>query len=124
MKKINQATVEQYISHFPTGTQKLLRQLRGAIIKAAPKAEEGFSYGMPAYKLGSPLVYFAGFKNHVGFYAVPSGIAAFKKELENYKTSKGTIQFPLDKPIPVSLVGKIVKFRVAENMQKLAAKKK
>ncbi len=115
--------VDQYILHFPPTTQKLLQQLRKLIRKAAPKAKEVISYGMPAYKLNGMLVYFAGYKKHIGFYAVPSGIAAFKKELENYKTSKGTIQFPLDKPLPLVLVSKIVKFRIKENKEKAELKK-
>lgn len=112
------STVDEYISWFPETTQVRLEQIRATIKKTAPGVEEGISYGMPAYKLNGILVYFAGYKNHIGFYAVPSGIKAFKKELSIYKGGKGSVQFPLDKPLPVSLITKIVKFRVAENLQK------
>ena len=112
-------TVDQYIAGFNGETQKRLEQLRQAIKKAAPAAEEMISYMMPAYKyLGRPLVYFAGYKNHIGFYATPTGHEAFKKELSVYKQGKGSVQFPLDKPLPLSLVTKIVKFRVKQQVEK------
>lgn len=116
-------TVEAYIETFPEETQAVLHKLRAAIQKAAPGAEEFISYQMPAYKLNGPLVYFAAYKNHVGFYATPSGHSEFEKELSIYKQGKGSVQFPLDKPLPWALVSKIVKFRVTENMRKINLKK-
>lgn len=125
MKKA--ATVEEYISQFSASTQKALKQMRSLIKKSAPAAEESISYGMPAYKLqGRPLVYFAGYENHIGFYATPTGHAAFKKELSHYKTGKGSVQFPLTEPLPAALITKIVLFRVNENearVKKPVAKK-
>ena len=118
------ADVDHYIANFPEATQMLLDQLRAIIKKAAPKATESISYMMPAYKYEGALVYFGGYKKHIGFYPMPAAIAAFKKELSAYNLSKGTVQFPLDKPLPVSLISKIVKFRVAENLQKAKLKKK
>ena len=111
-----------YISGFPEDTQKLLKQLRETIRKAAPDAEEMISYQMPAYKYHGILVYFAGYKKHIGFYPGAEGIAAFKKELSGYKGAKGSVQFPLDKPLPLDLVTEIVKFRVQQNLAKASAK--
>lgn len=116
--------IDDYISAFPFDTQKLLEQMRSTIKKAAPKAEEVISYGMPAFKLNGMLVYFAGYKNHIGFYPTSSGIANFKKELSMYKGAKGSVQFPLDKPLPLALISKIVKFRLAENSEKAKTGKK
>lgn len=115
---------DTYIASFPKETQKLLQQIRKAIKEAAPKAEELISYGMPAYKLNGPVVYFAGYEHHIGFYPTGSGIAAFTKEIAKYKSSKGAVQFPLDKPIPVTLVKQMVKFKVAENLEKTKTKAK
>ncbi len=112
-------TVDEYIAAFDEAKQTRLQQMRTAIKKAAPKAEEGISYMMPAYKLNGMLVYFAGYKNHIGFYATPTGHEAFKKELSVYKEGKGSVQFPHDKPLPLGLVGKIVKFRVRQNVERL-----
>lgn len=117
-------TVDQYISAFPKQTQSLLKELRETIKKAAPQAEEKISYNMPAFRLDGMLVYFAGYKGHIGFYPMPSAIMAFKKELAGYETSKGTIQFPLDKKLPLTLIKNIVKFRILENREKLAMKGK
>lgn len=114
--------VDEYIANFPKETQAILEQVRACIIKAAPKAEEGIGYGMPAYKLNGPLVYFAGYKEHIGFYATPSGHEAFSKELSKYKMGKGSVQFPIDEKMPLSLITKMVKYRVQENLEK--AKKK
>lgn len=114
--------VGSYIEKFPKEVQANLRLLRQTIKKLAPKAEEGISYGMPAYKLGGPLVYFAAFKNHIGFYPTPTGVKAFQKELSKYKTSKGAVQFPLTEKVPLALVTKIVKFRlkhIAEKVKKV-----
>jgi uncharacterized protein YdhG (YjbR/CyaY superfamily) len=116
--------VDAYIAGFPEATQKLLQQLRSTIRKAAPKAEESISYQMPAYKFSGVLVYFAGYEKHIGFYPTGAGIAHFQKEIAGFKTSKGTIQFPLDKPLPLQLIKKIVAFRVQENLAKAALKEK
>lgn len=115
--------VDEYISAFPVETKILLEQLRSTIKKAAPKAEEVISYGMPAYKINGMLVYFAGYKKHIGFYPTSSGIAHFKKDLSIYKGAKGSVQFPLDKKLPLALISKIVKFRLAENSEKAKSKK-
>lgn len=114
--------VDGYIVAFPTTVRQLLQQLRTTIKNAAPKATEVISYGMPGYKYHGMLVYFAGYKNHIGFYAAPTGHEAFKKELSVYKTGKGSVQFPIDKPLPLKLVTKIVKFRVRQNKEKAALK--
>ena len=120
LKPIN---VDAYINSFPKETQQLLETLRATIKKAAPDAEEVISYSMPAYKQKGIVVYFAGRKNHIGLYPMASGIENFKEEITAYNTSRGTIQFPLDKPLPVRLITKIVKFRVAENELKAKTKK-
>lgn len=117
-------TIDEYIAGFPPDVQAILQKVRATIRKAAPDAEETIKYRMPTFMLNGNLVYFAGFKNHIGFYPVPSGIEAFKKELSVYKQGKGSIQFPLDKPIPYGLITKIVKYRVKENMAKAKAKGK
>jgi uncharacterized protein YdhG (YjbR/CyaY superfamily) len=113
MKGLIKKTVDDYIKDFSEEIQHLLNQIRSTIINVAPNAEESISYGMPAYKLnGKPLVYFAAFKNHIGFYATPSGHVAFQKELSKYKQGKGSVQFPIDKPLPLTLIAKIVKYKV------------
>lgn len=114
--------VDAYIERFPGDTQKLLNQIRATILKAAPKAEEGIGYQMPAYNYLGPLVYFAAYEKHIGFYPTASGITVFKEELSGYKSSKGAVQFPLDKPLPVKLITTIVKYRVKENKEKAALK--
>lgn len=116
-------SVEEYIASFPASTQKLLKQLRKTIRAAAPKAEESISYMMPAYKYLGPLVYFGGYAKHIGFYPGTGGVDAFFKEIKNYPFSKGTIQFPLEKPLPLDLITQIVKFRLKQNEEKAAAKK-
>lgn len=108
--------IDAYIEAFPPVVQKALAQLRTIIKRAAPQATEKFSYGMPAFDLSGPLVYFAGYKAHIGFYATPTGHAAFAKELARFKTGKGSVQFPLGEPLPVKLIEKIVRFRVKENI--------
>lgn len=119
------ATVAAYLATFPAEVQRLLQQVRETIHQAAPEATESISYGMPAYKLnGRPLVYFAAFKHHLGFYATPTGHAAFAAELAGYKEGKGSVQFPLDKPLPLELISRIVQFRVTENLEKTVTKKK
>ncbi len=113
------ATIDEYIRSFPENIQNILEKMRQTIRKAAPDVVEAISYQMPTFKLnGKNLVHFAAFKNHIGFYPTSSGIEAFKKVLTDYKGSKGTVQFPLDKPVPFDLVEKIVKFRVKENLPK------
>ncbi len=116
--------VDEYISGFPKETQKALEEVRITIKKAAPEAEEMISYAIAAFKLnGKGLIYYAGNKNHIGLYPTPAGDDEFKKEISIYKSGKSTIQFPLSKPIPLDLVTKIAKFRIAENSQKLKVKK-
>lgn len=116
-------SVDEYIAGFSEEIQALLNKVRFTIQQAAPNAEESIGYGMPAYKThGKPLVYFAAFKNHIGFYATPTGHAEFAKELSKYKQGKGSVQFPIDQPMPLDLIFQIVAFRVIENMEK--AKKK
>jgi len=118
-------TVSEYIQSFPKDVQSLLEKMRQTIQKAAPGAVEAISYQMPTFKLnGKNLVHFAAFKSHIGFYPIPSGIEAFKKELVPYKQGKGSAQFPFDKPIPYGLVKKIVAFRVKENLKKTGGKGK
>lgn len=111
--------INEYIATFPEETQKLLEELRFIIKEAAPDAEEGISYQMPAFRLNGILVYFAAYKNHIGFYPTGTGIAKFKDEIKAYKNSKGTVQFPLNNPLPIDLISKIVKFRVNENLIKI-----
>src|SRR5437899_8523818 len=123
MQTIKATNVDHYIAGFPEETQKHLNRLRSIIRKAAPAAEESISYGMPAYKLQGTLVYFGGFKNHVGFYPTASGIKNFQEEIAAYKNSKGAVQFPLNEPLPVKLVEKIVTFRVNENAAKNPGRK-
>jgi uncharacterized protein YdhG (YjbR/CyaY superfamily) len=117
-------SVDAYIAAQPAVNQVLLQSLRNTIRKAAPEATELISYQMPAYKLHGVLVYFAGYKNHIGFYPTGSAITTFLPELSAYKTSKGTIQFPLDKKLPLQLIKKIVQHRVQENTRKHQLKKK
>ena len=111
--------IDSYIASFPEETRKLLQQLRITISKAAPEAKETINYGMPTFTLKGNLVHFAAFKNHIGFYPTPSGIEALKKELSVYEGAKGSVQFPLAKPIPFDLISKIVEFRVKENLKKV-----
>ena len=116
--------VDEYIADFPTETQAILEEIRATIQTVAPNADESISYGMPGYKLnGKPLVYFAAFKNHIGFYATPTGHAEFAEELSKYKQGKGSVQFPIDKPMPMDLITKIVKFRVRQNSEREEVKK-
>lgn len=123
MKEISVPNVDVYIAGFPPEVQEQLILLREAIRVSAPEAEEVISYQMPAYKLYGMLVYFAAYPKHIGFYPGSSGIGNFKKELANYKTSKGTVQFPVGETLPISLISEIVKFRAAENLEKVQAKK-
>jgi uncharacterized protein YdhG (YjbR/CyaY superfamily) len=110
---------EAYIVDFTAEIQELLKLVRATIHHAAPEAEESISYGMPAFKLnGKALVYFAAFKNHIGFYATPSGHKEFEDELSKYKQGKGSVQFPLNQALPLELIERITRFRVMENMLK------
>ena len=122
MNGVEIKNVDEYIAGFPSSTQKLLQQLRSAIRKAAPQAEETISYQMPAYKFNGSVVYFGGYNNHIGFYPTAAGIANFKNDLASFKTSKGAVQFPIGKPMPLQLVSKIVKSRMEENRKKAALK--
>lgn len=124
MQTTRPVNVDEYIESFPLATQVLLKQLRDVFKRAAPKAEESISYGLAAYKHHGPLVYFGGFKAHIGFYPTGTSLAQFENELAPYKRSKGTVQFPLNEPLPLKLIEKIVKYRVEENEAKAAAKKK
>jgi uncharacterized protein YdhG (YjbR/CyaY superfamily) len=110
-------SINEYIATFPKRIQKILEEIRTTIKAAAPEAEEKISYQMPTFFLKGNLVHFAAHTNHIGFYPTPSGIQAFKKELSVYEGAKGTVQFPIDKPMPLKLISKIVKFRVAENLK-------
>ncbi len=114
--------VDAYLETFPPATQQLLAQLRELILKTVPGVEETIGYQMPAYRLDGALVYFAGYKHHIGFYPTGSGIEAFKKELSVFKGAKGSVQFPLDKPLPLTLIARIVRFRVKENQAKAKEK--
>jgi uncharacterized protein YdhG (YjbR/CyaY superfamily) len=125
--KTNQSSspkIDEYIAGFPEEVQEILEKIRTTIRKAAPNAEETINYGIPTFTLKGNLVHFAGFKKHIGFYPTPTGIEQFKKELSVYEGAKGSVQFPLDKPIPYGLISKIVKFRVKENLERAAAKGK
>src|SRR5262245_19214967 len=115
-------SVDQYLSVFPASTKRLLKQMRETIKAAAPQAEEVISYNMPAFKQEGALVYYAGYKVHIGLCRVSSGVSAVKKELEGYQVSKGTIRLPLDEPLPLKLITKIVKCRVKENLEKAKLK--
>lgn len=118
MKENNE--IGEYIKSFPKDVQLVLKKIRSVIKKSAPKAEEVIGYGIPTFKLnGKNLVHFGGFKKHVGFFPTPGGIVKFKKELLPYKKSKGTVQFPLDKPIPFDLISEITKYRVSEVLKKV-----
>jgi len=120
----NSNGIDAYIAGFQEPVQKLLQEVRATIKAAAPQAEEVISYGMPAFRQNGMLVYFAAFKHHIGFYPAPAGIEAFRNELSAYKGSKGSVHFPLDKPLPVELISNIVAFRLSENRQKALLRKK
>lgn len=116
-------TIDEYIAGFPPDVQALLEQIRATIKHAAPDAQEAIKYQIPTFVLHGNLVSFAGYKNHIGFYPVPTGMEAFKDELAPYVAGKGTARFPLDQPIPFDLIGRITAFRVQENLDKAAAKR-
>lgn len=123
MENVKPQTVDEYIAAFPKDTQKLLEEIRSVIRKAAPEAEETINYAMPTFKLYGNLVHFAAYKNHIGFYPAPNGIDSFRNELSVYKGAKGSVQFPLNQPMPLDLISRIVKFRVKENLENAAKKK-
>ena len=116
-------SIDDYIKSYPPDVQKILQEIRKTIKKMAPEAEEAISYQIPTFKLNGNLVHFAAFKKHIGFYPGSKAINVFKKEIASYKSSKGTVQFPLEKPLPLSLIKKIVDYRVKESSQKVKAKK-
>ncbi|UNK18793.1 DUF1801 domain-containing protein [Paenibacillus sp. N3/727] len=122
--KITYESMDDYISQFPHEVQAILETLRKVIKESAPDAKEKITYQMPTFVLHGNLVHFAAYKNHIGFYPAPSGINAFKHELSKYKGAKGSVQFPIDKPLPYELIRKIVQFRVAENIEKAEGKLK
>ncbi|WP_017496052.1 iron chaperone [Flavobacterium sp. WG21] len=114
--------IDEYIGSFPNDVQEILERIRMTIQNAAPDAKEKISYSMPAFEQNGIVVYFAAFKNHIGLYALPSGHNAFKEELSKYKSGKGSVQFPLNQPMPYDLITEIVKFRVKENLEKIKKK--
>lgn len=116
--------IDAYIANFPEEVQQKLAQMRATIRAAAPEAEETISYQMPTFRLHGNLVHFAAFKHHIGFYPIPSGIAEFQEELSAYKMGKGSVQFPLNQPLPIELITRIVQFRVQENTKKEQKKQK
>ncbi|MBK7917425.1 MAG: DUF1801 domain-containing protein [Chloroflexi bacterium] len=122
--KLKPKNIDEYIAAFPEDVQVMLAELRATIQAAAPAAEEKISYQMPTFALNGNLVHFAAFKNHIGLYPAPTGMEAFQEELSVYKTGKGSVQFPIDQPLPLDLIRKIVQYRVAENVQRAAAKSK
>jgi len=112
------ATIDEYIGAFPNEVQKILEEIRITIQKAAPDAKEKISYSMPAFDQNGIVVYFAAFQKHIGLYALPSGHEVFREELSKYKSGKGSVQFPLNEPMPFDLITRIVRFRVKENIKK------
>lgn len=117
-------TIDDYIKDFPKEVQKVLEQVRKTVRKAAPNAVEAIKYGIPTFVLGGNLVHFGAFKTHIGFYAAPTAHEAFAKELSKYKQGKGSVQFPLDEPMPLDLITEITRFRVKQNLEKSSKKKK
>ena len=124
MDQTKPKNIDEYIAGFPEEVQEILQKIRMTIRKAAPGAEEAIKYQLPTFTLNGNLVHFGGFKEHIGFYPVPSGMEAFQEDLAAYKTGKGSVQFPFDKPIPYDLITKVVKFRVQENLRNAETKKK
>jgi uncharacterized protein YdhG (YjbR/CyaY superfamily) len=123
-RKVKFGSIDEYIASFPKDVQQILEQLRATVKAAAPEAGEKISYNMPTFTLnGTYLVYFAGWKNHIAFYGAPRGNPQFKEDLSAYESGQGTLQFPLNKPLPIGLITKIVKFRAAENRKRTDKKK-
>lgn len=116
--------IDEYIEDYPAKVRKILQKIRKTIHKAAPGVEESISYQMPAFKLNGVLIYFAAYENHIGIYPAPRGVKEFKKELEQYEGGKGTVQLPLDQPVPYDLITRIVKYRAKENSEKKSGSKK
>jgi uncharacterized protein YdhG (YjbR/CyaY superfamily) len=116
-------TMDEYINTFPEDIRRILTELRQTIREVAPDAEETINYQIPTFTLNGNLVHFAAFENHIGFYPAPSGMEAFKKELSEYKGAKGSVQFPIDQPLPLPLIRRIVKYRVKENLERKQNKK-
>ncbi|MGM9479101.1 iron chaperone [Pedobacter sp. GSP4] len=123
MEQPKAQNIDEYIADFPVATQKILQQVRETIHLAVPEAKEVISYGMPAFKQNGVLVYFAGYAKHIGFYPTGSGIEAFSAEFGDYKWSKGAVQFPIDKPMPLDLITRITKFKAERDMEKTKRKK-
>ncbi len=124
-KPTSPKNIDEYMAGFPADVQEILQKIRVTIKKAVPKAEEAISYKMPSFNLnGQYLIYFAAYKKHIGLYPVPTGDGEFNKEISGYQAGKGTLQFPLNKPIPYKLIGKIAKVRAKENSAKAAKGKK
>jgi uncharacterized protein YdhG (YjbR/CyaY superfamily) len=121
---IKPENIDDYIAGFPAPVQKLLQQIRKTIQKAAPEAEEAIAYAIPTFRFNGNLIHFAAFKNHIGLYPAPQGIEAFKDELSVYKGAKGSVQFPLDQPMPLDLIKRIVEYRVARQKELPVKKKK
>ena len=122
-KKVSFSSIDEYIATFPEDVQKILRQVRATIKAAAPEAGEKISYGIPTFTLnGKYLIYFAGWKNHISIYPIPTGTEAFNKEVSQYVEGKGTLKFPLDKPMPLKLISRIVKLRITDNLEKAGIK--
>jgi uncharacterized protein YdhG (YjbR/CyaY superfamily) len=115
-------TIDEYIQGFPRDVQAILSKLRSTVSRAAPRAIERISYGMPTFSYNGNLVHFAAYEHHIGFYPAPSGITAFQNELKKYKSAKGSVQFPIDEPLPLRLIARIVKFRATENARKAPAR--
>jgi uncharacterized protein YdhG (YjbR/CyaY superfamily) len=115
--------MEEYIDSFPEDVQRILNELRQTIREAAPEAEETINYQIPTFTLNGNLVHFAAFENHIGFYPTPGGMEAFKKELSGYKSAKGSVQFPINEPLPLPLIRRIVEYRVKENLEPKPRKK-
>ncbi len=122
MNQTHPKTIDEYIALFPKDVQAILEKIRATIKKSAPTAQETINYQIPTFTINGNLVHFAAFKSHIGFYPTPSGVEKFKEELSIYEGAKGSVKFPLDKPIPYTLIGKIVKFRVKETLEKAEAK--
>jgi uncharacterized protein YdhG (YjbR/CyaY superfamily) len=116
-------SIDEYIAGFPSDVQEILKQIRTTVKKVAPEAEEAIKYQIPTFVLNGNLVHFAAFKNHIGFYPTPSGIEAFTDELSRYQSAKGSVQFPIDEPIPFGLIEKMVKFRVKQARGKMSSRK-
>ncbi|MEO7841407.1 MAG: DUF1801 domain-containing protein [Anaerolineales bacterium] len=122
-KKAGFTSMDEYIANFPEGTQKVLEEIRSTIKAAAPRAREKISYQIAAFELnGKNLIHFAGWKNHISLYPIPSGNGAFNKEVSPYAAGKGTLKFPLDKAMPLKLISKIIKLRIADNLEKAQIK--